>query len=341
MKKLIFLLVALLPLLAAASVRGDVDGTGGIDGNDLNVLINILLGKDAASNYDGRADVNNDTYVDGNDLNTLINILLGEEVPPPTHPEPVTETFTVKGMSFTMIAVEGGTFIMGSQTYDSTTGNYPAHQVTVSSYSIGQTEVTQELWVAVMGSNPSWFNGYGNPNVGPVHSSKYYETNLQRPVEMVSWDDCQEFITKLNQMTGRSFRLPTEAEWEYAARGGNMSQGYKYSGSNIIGDVAWYAANAYYVGERSPDYGTHTVATKAVNELGLYDMSGNVCEWCQDWYGYYSSEAQTNPTGPASGYSRVIRDGCWLDDAWYCGVTRRYDGETFERMWHIGLRLAL
>ncbi len=328
MKKLLFLLVALLPLLAAAGVRGDVDGSGTVDGTDLNELINILLGKDDANNYGGRADVNSDTQVDGNDLNLLINILLGKEVNPPTPPEPVTQTFTVYGVSFTMVTVEGGTFTMGAtpeQDDEAYNSEKPAHQVTLSSFCIGQTEVTQTLWMAVMGGgNPSEFYG-----------------SFDRPVERVSWNDCQEFITKLNQKTGQSFRLPTEAEWEFAARGGNHSQGYKYAGSNTIGDVAWYAANAYFVGKSSIDYGTHIVATKAANELGLYDMSGNVMEWCQDWYGSYSSDAQTNPTGPASGYSRVIRDGCWSDDAWYCGVTRRYDGETFERMWHIGLRLAL
>ena len=191
-------------------------------------------------------------------------------------------TFNVNGVSFTMIAVEGGTFKMGAQSSDSGGDNYdsdaysnesPVHDVTLSSYYIGETEVTQELWEAVMGSNPSYYSGYP-----------------QRPVEYVSLNDCQEFITKLNQLTGKNFRLPTEAEWEYAARGGNKSKGYKYSGSNTIDNVAWYTSNS---GSE-----THDVKTKQANELGIYDMSGNVYEWCQDWYDSYSSGSQTDPTGP-------------------------------------------
>ena len=158
---------------------------------------------------------------------------------------------------------------------------------------------------------------------------------------MVSWDDCQEFITKLNELTRKTFRLPTEAEWEYAARGGNRSQGYKYAGSNTVGDVAWYFYNSYALGVDSPDYGTHTVATKAPNELGLYDMSGNVWEWCQDWYGSYSSDAQTNPTGPTSGSYRVNRGGSWYYNARYCRVSNRSDFTPSYALRDLGLRLAL
>ena len=142
-----------------------------------------------------------------------------------------------------------------------------------------------------MGSNPSYWKG---PKL---------------PVEYVSWYDCQEFIKKLNALTGQNFRLPTEAEWEYAARGGSKSQGYEYSGSNNLDDVAWYDSNS---GDK-----THDVATKKPNELGLFDMSGNVLEWCQDWYGrdYYSSSPSSNPTGPASGSYRVQRGGSWYDFA--------------------------
>ena len=199
------------------------------------------------------------------------------------------QVVSVNGVSFTMIVVEGGTFNMGAtseQGSDAESDEKPVHSVTLSDYYIGETEVTQELWAAVMGSNPSWFSG-----------------NPQRPVEMVSWNDCQEFITKLNELTGKNFRLPTEAEWEYAARGGNGSQGYKYSGSNTISDVAWYSGNS---GSE-----THNVKTKSPNELGIYDMSGNVFEWCEDWYGNYSSGSQTNPTGPSSGSIRVLRGGSW------------------------------
>lgn len=210
-------------------------------------------------------------------------------------------TFTVNGVSFTMVAVKGGTFTMGatSEQTGAASDESPTHLVTLSDYYIGETEVTQELWQAVMGSNPSNFTG-----------------NLQRPVEMVSWNDCQTFITKLNALTGETFSLPTEAEWEYAARGGNKAQGYLYSGSNTIGDVAWYTSNSSST--------THPVKTKQSNELGIYDMSGNVWEWCADWYGSYSSSAQTDPVGPSSGSYRVLRGGGWFNNATYCRVAFRY-----------------
>ena len=206
------------------------------------------------------------------------------------------KVYTVKGVSFKMIAVKGGTFQMGID--DGYEWEKPVHQVTLSDYYIGETEVTQELWNAVMGSNPSKFTG-----------------NMQRPVEMVSWNDCQTFISKLNQLTGETFRLPTEAQWEYAARGGNKSKGYTYSGSNAIDDVAWYNDNS--------DRMTHPVKTKAPNELGIYDMSGNVWEWCSDWYGSYSSAAQTDPAGPSTGSGRVDRGGSWNYYAARCRVANR------------------
>ena len=221
-------------------------------------------------------------------------------------------TFTANGVSFKMIGVEGGTFQMGSNDGDS--DEKPVHSVTLSSYYIGQTEVTQALWKAVMGKNPSSFKG----------------DNL--PVEEVKWDDCQKFITKLNQLTGKTFRLPTEAEWEFAARGGKKSQGYKYSGSNTVGDVAWYKDNS---GRK-----THEVATKDPNELGIYDMSGNVGEWCQDRYGDYSSSAQTNPTGLSSG-SRVYRGGSWLLNVWNCRSAYRRCSTPGSRYYDLGLRLVL
>ena len=231
------------------------------------------------------------------------------------------ETFTVKGVSFAMVKVEGGTFSMGAtseQGSDADNDEKPVHNVTLSDYYIGETEVTQELWKAVMGSNPS------------------NSTGSMKPVERVSWNDCQTFITKLNQLTGKNFRLPTEAEWEYAARGGNKSQGYKYSGSNSIDDVAWYSNNC--------SIRTHDVKTKAANELGIYDMSGNVYEWCQDWYGSscYSSSPENNPTGPASGSSRVLRGGSWINSsAWDCRVSFRDYGNPDNRFVCYGLRLVL
>ena len=228
------------------------------------------------------------------------------------------QTFTVNGVTFEMVAVKGGTFTMGAtseQGSDAESDEKPTHSVTLSDYYIGEFEVTQELWEAVMGSNPSSFNG----------------SNL--PVETVSWDDSQEFITKLNGLTGKNFRLPTEAEWEYAARGGNRSGGYKYSGSNNINDVAWYDNNS---GSK-----THAVGTKSPNELGIYDMSGNVYEWCQDWYGSYSSGSQTNPQGPSSGSYRVNRGGSWISNARSCRVSNRYNNAPVNRNDYLGLRLAL
>lgn len=224
-----------------------------------------------------------------------------------------------------MVSVAGGTFTMGSSEQGSIDDDYakPAHKVTLSSFAIGQTEVTQELWEAVMGNNPSEFKG------------------AKRPVDNVSWNDCQTFITKLNQLTGKRFRLPTEAEWEYAARGGKNSKGYKYAGSNTIGDVAWYWDNIPSQSSGNSGYGTQTVGTKKPNELGLYDMTGNVLEWCQDWYGNYSSNAQTNPTGPSSGSGRVLRGGNWGIIAIYCRVSSRY-GYTPDYVNNfLGLRLAL
>ena len=211
-----------------------------------------------------------------------------------------------------MVYVSGGTFIMGG---DESSDQTPTHSVTLSSYYICKYEVTQALWRAVMGSNPSKFKG----------------DNL--PVEQVSWNDCQTFINRLNSYTGRNFRLPTEAEWEFAARGGNYSRRYKYSGSNYIGDVAWYADNS---GNR-----THPVGTKQANELGLYDMSGNVWEWCSDWYGSYSSYSQSNPTGATSGFGRVERGGNWCGLARYCCSSHRSyyaPGNSFD---DLGLRLVL
>ena len=225
------------------------------------------------------------------------------------------KVYTVNGVSFKMIAVKGGTFQMGSD-YEYDHAN-PVHQVTLTKgYYIGETEVTQELWTAVMGSNPSYFTG-----------------NMQRPVEKVSWNHCQTFIAKLNELTGETFRLPTEAQWEYAARGGNKSKGYIYSGSNEIDEVTWYWDNSYMTA-------THPVKTKAPNELGIYDMSGNVWEWCSDWSGSYSSAAQTDPTGPATGSNRVVRGGSWFFNATICRVAHRDSSTPADSFDDLGLRLA-
>ena len=224
---------------------------------------------------------------------------------------------TVNGITFNMIKVDGGTFTMGATPEQENPHQFeePTHQVTLSSYYIGETEVTQELWKAVMGNNPSNFKG----------------DNL--PVEQVSWEDCQTFIGKLNDLTGKRFRLPTEAEWEYAARGGKRSNHTQYSGSSNIDDVAWYSGNS---GSK-----THPVKTKKPNEFGLYDMSGNVNEWCQDWYGSYSSNAQTNPTGPDSGSYRVFRGGTWSIFGWFCRSSFRGNSSPGYRGYGLGFRLAL
>ena len=165
-----------------------------------------------------------------------------------------------------------------------------------------------------------------------IRSNPSYYKGDKRPVESVSWDDCQDFIRKLNKVTGHRFRLPTEAEWEYAARGGNKSKRYKYSGSNIIiSEVAWY----------NESNGTHDVATKRPNELGIYDMSGNVWEWCQDGYGSYSSNAQTNSQGPSSGSLRVNRGGSWGSLARLCRVSNRNYYSPSNHFKNLGLRLVL
>lgn len=229
-------------------------------------------------------------------------------------------SFTVYGVKFNMIPVQGGTYMMGADDDDSEASEVerPRHEVTVNDFAIGQTEVTQRLWKAVMDNNPSNFVGD------------------DLPVENITWDQCQTFISKLNALglTNGVFRLPTEAEWEFAARGGNKSKGYAYSGSNSVGDVAWYGGST-----------THPVGQKDCNELGLYDMSGNVWEWCHDWYDeeYYASSPKNNPTGPSSGEFHVRRGGRWDHTTKCCRVSSRNDGlsEGESNYDGSGFRLAL
>lgn len=219
---------------------------------------------------------------------------------------------------YNMIHISSGSFIMGAtpeQEEYAEEQERPAHKVTLSDYYIGQTEVTQTLWEAVMGDNPSYFKG----------------KNL--PVENVSWDECQIFIEKLNACTGRTFRLPTEAEWEFAARGGNKSHGYMYSGSNNFDNVAWY-----YMNSKNK---THPIATKQANELGLYDMSGNVYEWCYDCYNLYNSYEVNNPCDTDTGYGRVGRGGSWDDGFDRCRVSYRLNFSRYNRYEEVGLRLVL
>lgn len=220
------------------------------------------------------------------------------------------ERFTVNGVTFEMVKVDGGSFQMGS--YSGHSDEQPVHSVQVSTFYIGKTEVTQALWVAVMGNNPSKFRGENNP------------------VEMVSWYDAQEFVERLSRLTGRIFRLPTENEWEYAARGGNKSHGYTYSGSNDLFRVGWYTENSGST--------THPVAQKLDNELGIYDMSGNVWEWTSD---LYSSNYNSARNGGSSGSYRVFRGGGWYGGAGFCRVANRFCDSPSRRDNGLGLRLAL
>jgi len=214
-----------------------------------------------------------------------------------------------------MILVQGGTFQMGSNESDD---EKPIHPVTLGNFYIGKTEVPQKLWLFVMGNNPSRFKDCDNC-----------------PVENVSWNDVQDFIQKLNQKTGKTYRLPTEAEWEYAARGGNKSRGYTYSGSNTIDEVAWYRENS---GSK-----THAVGQKQPNELGIFDMTGNVWEWCSDWYKaeYYAICPASNPKGPSSGSNRVLRGGSWINFAQYCRASFRFFNLPDYRFYFLGFRLVL
>ena len=288
----------------------DVNDDGKISISDVSDLINMLL--NGTSPQTG--DVNHDGKVTINDVTALIGRLLNSG-----NVTGVVETYTVNGVSFDMVMVEGGTFSMGataSQTGEAASNESPVHQVTLSSFYMGKTEVTQELWQAVMGNNPSVIRG------------------ATLPVYSVSWDDCQQFIANLNALTGKQFRLPTEAEWEFAARGGVKSHDYKYAGSDDIGAVAWYDANA--VASYSMEVGL-----KASNELGLYDMSGNVFEWCDTYWHGYSSAAQTDPQGPSTGTYRVYRGGSWYSESSRCRVSYRGAATPDKTSTILGLRLAL
>ena len=250
-----------------------------------------------------------------------------------------TLTIEVSGVNFSMKLVRNGIFLMGAtaeQGYDTWFDEHPEHRVMLDDFYIGETLVTQALWKAVMGDNPSHFRGD------------------DCPVESVSWNDVtQRFIPELNLKTGRQFRLPTEAEWEFAARGGNKSKGYKYSGSDNIDEVAWYWKNSgdhilevtdgelNWAKNRDNNGKTHPVKRKKPNELGLYDMSGNVWEWCQDWLDEYSGDSQANPTGPKNGLIRVCRGGSWYFNAWYSRVAYRGSNNPEAHDISLGFRLVL
>lgn len=235
-----------------------------------------------------------------------------------------TKTFKVGNFLFNMVHVEGGTFMMGAteeQGDEAYPDEKPIHKVTLSDYWIAETQVTQSLWTEVMRHK---------------YKSKRFPSNFQGedlPVEMVSWDDCKLFIAELNEQTGEKFRLPTEAEWEFAARGGLKSKGFKYAGGNSLKSLAWFAENS--------EKRTHSVKLRNPNELGLYDLSGNVFEWCEDRSEKYSEEAQNNPQGAEEGFNRVARGGSWCSDAGSCRVSIRYYFTQWLPNYHVGLRLAL
>lgn len=228
---------------------------------------------------------------------------------------------SVGNVSFAMISVEGGTFDLGAtpeQGLYAAFDEKPSIQVTVSSFYLAEVPVTQAIWTTIMGDNPSHFKG----------------DNL--PVERVSWEDCQEFIKRLNIQTGIKFRLPTEAEWEYAARGGQHSRHHKYSGAddNDKSDYLWFKENSQSL--------SHEVKTKLPNELELYDMNGNISEWCGDWYfnSYANNGERVNPKGPSSGVAKVYRGGSWDDKAMNCRVSKRFSMNPIFKNKLVGLRLA-
>ena len=226
-------------------------------------------------------------------------------------------TETTSNLNIDMVLVKGGTFTMGctSEQSDCEEDEKPAHSVTLSDYYIGKFEVTQKQWTAIMGNNPSYFKDCGNC-----------------PVETVSYNEIQDFLQKLNQKTGKKYSLPTEAQWEYAARGGSKSKGFKFSGSNTVGDVTDNSGNK-----------THLVGQKQANELGIYDMSGNVWEWCSDWYDkdYYKHSPQNNPENTNNDSPRVLRGGSWLSNGSYCRGAYRYYDFPGSRYYYFGFRLVL
>ena len=269
-------------------------------------------------------DLNGDGFINGSDVVDLYNYIQygsGNQ-----EAREITVKNLGSSVTFKMITVEGGTFYMGATLEQSNprVDEAPAHEVTLSSFLIGETEVTQELWQLVTGCRPTadsyqWDSKYG---VGKEY-----------PAYFINHNDCLAFIEKLNSLTGLKFRLPTEAEWEYAARGGKKSQHFQYSGSDNLDDVAW--SDCYSKQKLQP------VKSKNANELGIYDMSGNVGEWCSDIYGGYSSEAQTDPTGPKEGTEYVNRGGRWYFPpvAARNAYRTRYDGSM--RYSNLGLRLVL
>ncbi len=321
MKRMTFTLMALAISLSATFqaqaqayvLQGDMNNDGVLSVTDVTLMINWVLNDrvdEASLSY---ADMNGDGVLSITDVTMLLTQVMD------FNDTPGDQIITVGGVTLTMVYVDGGTFIMGCKPEDDVwayRNESPVHQVTIDSYYIAQTEVTQELWLAVMGNNPS----------GDTR-------DLQLPVENVSYFDCATFVDKLSAMTGLVFRLPTEAEWEFAARGGQYSQWYQYAGSNDVSVVAWYDENS--------GNGTHPVAMLMANELGIYDMSGNVAEWCQDFYSGYPRDPQVNPVGPESGYTNVVRNGGFDNMFQNCRYARRFSVDPQIRSFNLGLRIAM
>ena len=313
-------LLALLPLSGMSrTIRGDVNRDGCIDINDITALIHYVLTGDASSVDVLACQVNyTDNTVNVEDVTELIKMVLNGAYCPPielTIPEG-SVTYTVNGVEFQMVPVDGGTFMMGG----TSTQNTPIHQVTLSSYWIGLTEVTVGLWKAVMGS----------------FDMEMYEDD--QPASNMSWSQCHEFIARLNELTGMNFCLPTEAQWEFAARGGNLSQGYTFAGSNYLNEVAWFNGNFPWSYRQIP-----CVGTKSPNELGLYDMSGSLREFCQDaYYAPYPSDPQVDPLQDWPANGKVVgRGGSFFTDSIYCAVNSRWSLERSTVQYDCGLRLAL
>lgn len=275
--------------------------------------LHVQLAREVSCSEEDRISVESSTSLDLVSLREQI-----ESVSPPNISNNDIVIKLPDGSSFEMVKVEKGTFFMDADVgqeavFDS---EKPKHQVTLTrDYYIGKFEVTQGLWTVVMGKNPS------------------KNKNAIYPVDNVSWNDCQKFLKNLNAWTGRHFRLPTEAEWEFAARGGNKSKNYEFSGSNAISDVAW---NIHNSGLRA-----HKIATKQANELGIYDMSGNVFEWCQDWKRDYSNSPETDPIGSEKGTLKVTRGGSWGVDGFSCRPSCRYFNNSSVHSVDLGFRLAL
>ena len=286
-------------------MAGDLNDDGIFNITDVTSLISCILDDEQVSEI---ADVDGDYRLSIKDITSGIDLLLCGRNP--------AHVFMVDGCLIRMIEVEGGTFNMGGYDNQAFGDELPVHEVTLSTFLIGETEVDNDLWGWLMGDDPH--EGHPDPRC---------------PCVNIMWGGCWNLTRYLTEQTGFNFRLPTEAEWEYAARGGKFSHGYIYSGSDNYDEVAWCENNSGDV--------TQHVGTKRPNELGIYDMSGNVWEWCQDWFGPYPSESCVNPTGPETGTERVVRGGCMWGHVRFCRTTYRMSYEPNTRRKDIGFRLAL